>query len=231
MKHFWPPSQRDEITMIEILKQTRRKLLRLFKMRPIHKIIRLLKKNDFLIMENTLEVFGYKGEYHTLDYVGHVKELDIWEIAEDCEQPLKKNLPLANVKITNSYEEIKTTNKTFDTIIIDNHQGIFGDDKCEHFEIIDDCFKKLNNKAVLIANIIPNILISKYNTTKETRQRHIEKRILFYKHQTGTDIDLQFFERFYRRTSINHGFNVDNLFFVKRNYLMTYVVLCLEKKV
>lgn len=216
--------------MIEKLKKLRRKTLRLLKMRPIHKVIKLLQQNNYLIMDNTLEVFGYKGEYHTLDYIEYVKQLDIWEIAQDCEVHLKNNLPKANVKITNSYEEIKIANKTFDTIIIDNHQGIFGDDKCEHFEIIEDCFKKLGNKSVLIINIIPNILASKYNPPKEVGAKHIEKRKLFYSHPTGTIITKSHFEDFYMKMVKDNGFDTKHIFLVKRNYLMSYLVLCLEKK-
>lgn len=215
--------------MIDQLKKLRRKILRYLKKRPIHKVISLLQKSDYLLMNNTLEVFGYNGEYHTLDYIKYVKQLHIWEIAEDCEQPLKRNLPKANIKITNSYEEIKTTDKIFDTIIIDNHQGIFGDDKCEHFEIIEDCFKKLSDKSVLIANVIPDILSSKYIQKKEVIAKHIERRKFFYSHPTGTIISKPQFEDFYINLSKHNGFNVKHIFFIKRNYLMTYIVLCLAK--
>ena len=212
------------------LKKLRRTLLRYFETRPIHKVINLLQKNDYLVMNNTLEVFGYNGEYHTLDYIKYVKQLDIWEIAQDCEEALKKNLPHANVKITNSYEEIKTTNKIFDTIIIDNHQGIFGDDKCEHFEIIEDCFPKLSDKSVLIVNVITNILDSKYNIPKEVTDRHIERRKSFYSHQTGTLITKSYFEDFYMKMINERGFTTKHIFMVKRNYLVNYLVLCMEKK-
>lgn len=198
-------------------------------MRPIHKVISLLQKNDYLKMNSTLEVFGYNGEYHTLDYIQHVKQLDIWEIAKDCEVNLKRNLPNANVKITNSYEEIKTTNKVFDTIIIDNHQGIFGDDKCEHFEIIENCFSKLSDKSVLITNVIPDILVSKYDTPIEITAKHIERRKTFYSHPTGTSITKSYFEDFYVKMSRDNGFITNHVFLVKRNYLTTYLVLCLEK--
>lgn len=215
--------------MIETLKQGRRKLLRHFKMRPIHKVIRLLKKSGFSVMGNTLEVFGYNGEYHTMDYLENVTSLEIWEISKDCEGILRRNLPNATVKITDSYLEIKRADKHYDTIIIDNHQGIFGDGKCEHFEIIGDCFQKLNSKSVLIANVIPNPLKSKYYINKEIQDRHIQKRKDFYNHPTGAEINIHFLEDFYKRLAAAYNFKVSNVFFVKRNYLMTYVVLCLAK--
>lgn len=215
--------------MIEILKKTRRKLLRHFRMRPIHKVIDLLKKNNFLIMDNTLEVFGYNGEYHTLDYINHVNNLEIWEISSDCEAILKSNLPNAKVKITDSYKEIRQTTNIYDTIIIDNHQGIFGDNKCEHFEIIENCFSKLSDKSVLITNVIPDILVSKYDTPIVITAKHIERRKTFYSHPTGTSITKSYFEDFYVKMSRDNGFITNHVFLVKRNYLMTYLVLCLEK--
>jgi len=216
--------------MIATLKKNRRKLLRYLKMRPIHKVIRLLKKNDFLVMKNTLEVFGYNGEYHTMDYIKNVTNLEIWEIAEDCEATLKKNLPGATVKITNSYEEIKRTGNIYDTIIVDNHQGIFGDDKCEHFDIIEDCFLKLSDKSVLITNVIPNISGSKYNLPKEVTAKHIERRKSFYSHPTGTLIEKSYLKDFYLKMAVKNGFIPNHIFLIERNYLITYLVLCLEKR-
>lgn len=215
--------------MIENLKQIRRKLLRHFKIRPIHKVINELKRLDYLCMKETLEVFGKTGEYHTLDYINNVENLEIWEISQDCESKLKKNFPNAKVKITDSYEEIKKTKNIYDTIIIDNHQGLFGIDKCEHFEIIDDCFDRLANKSVLITNIIPNILSSKYKVPDEVIKNHIKRRETFYGLYTGTLIELSYFEEFYTKMAQKRGFTVNHVFFIKRNYLMTYIVLCLKK--
>lgn len=214
--------------MIENLKITRRKMLRLLEMRPIHKVIRLLKQNNYLLMDNVLEVFGYKGEYHTLDYVKYVNQLDIWEIQPECEIHLKNNLPRANVKITNSYLEIKQTDKIFDTIIIDNHQGTFAD-KCEHFEIINDCFKKLSQKAVLIVNIIPDMSRNKYKIPYDEKLKYINKRKEFYSHESGISITKVEFQKFYTKLALNNGFTTNHIFIVKRNYLMAYLVLCLEK--
>jgi ribosomal protein S8 len=215
--------------MIENLKEVRRKLLRYFKLRPIHTVVKLLKKHNYLMMDNVLEVFGYTGAYHTQDYIKNVKQLDIWEIAKDCEAALKKNLPNANVRITNSYEEIKKTPKKFDTIIVDNHQGLFGDDKCEHFEIIEDCFSKLSDKSVLIMNIIPDLQTSPYITRVEERTKHIERRKSFYQHDTGVAISVAHFEKIYGKLANKNGYQIAHIFFVKRNELMTYLVLCLKK--
>lgn len=216
--------------LIENLKTIRRRALRSLKMRAIHKVIRLLKKNNYLMPDNVLEVFGYKGEYHAQDYISYVKHLEIWEIDKSCEQALRNNLPYATVKITDSYYEIKVTPKIFDTIIIDNHQGLFGDGKCEHFEIIEDCFKKLSDKSVIIANVIPDLMVSKYVVPGQSTDQHIKKRKQFYSHPSGTKIFLSEMESFYSKLADKNGFNAKKIFFVKRNYLMTYLVLCLERK-
>lgn len=215
--------------MLEKIKIVRRKILRQLEMRPIHKVICLLKKHDYLLMDSVLEVFGYKGEYHTMDYVKYVNQLDIWEINPDCEIHLKNNLPRANVKITNSYVEIKQTGKLYETIIVDNHQGLFGDNKCEHFEIIEDCLNKLQKKAVLIINVIPDIDKSKYKTPQNVRLTHVQKRKDFYNHPHGVSLTEEEMVKYYSDFVKNNGFIVDHIFLVKRNYLMTYLVLCLRK--
>ena len=180
-------------------------------------------------MDNVLEVFGYNGEYHTLDYVKYARQLEVWEISQDCEAQLKSNLPGATIKITDSYREIKETKKLYDTIIIDNHQGVFGNDKCEHFEIIESCFQKLSNKGVIIANVIPDMMVSKYQTSDEMKVLHMVSRRRFYSHKTGTSIDLEYFKEFYEKMANKNGFIMNHMFFVKRNYLVSYMVLCLEK--
>ncbi len=215
--------------LIEKIKIIRRKALRLLELRPIHRVIRQLKQNDYLIMDHVLEVYGYTGEFHTLDYVKYVNQLDIWEIDPTCEIHLKNNLPRANVKITDSYAELRKTDERFDTVVLDNPRGIFGDEKCEHFEIIEDCFRVLTDRSVLIANIIPDILVSKYVTPKETVFMHILKRKSFYRHEDGISISEQHFSTFYTDMACKNGFIVRNIFFVKRNYLFTYIILCLEK--
>lgn len=214
--------------MIEKIKASRRKLLRFFKLRPIHKVIRLLKKNNFLRMDHTLEIFGRDGDYHSLDYIDNVKSFEIWEINPEFESKLKNNFPNSTVKITDSYREIRTTDRTYDTIIIDNHQGLFTD-KCEHFEILKDCLQKLNNKGVIITNVMPDISKSKYNISEQALMHHEERRKEFYNSKDGISMTDNEFKEFYSGFARKHGFDQVTVFLVKRNYLMTYLVLCLNR--
>ena len=80
--------------MIEKLKQIRRKLLRKLKLRPIDGVFRKLRKKGLKNFETGLEVFGYNGEYHTMNYMKDVKQLHVWEFAADFEKPLKKTYPM-----------------------------------------------------------------------------------------------------------------------------------------
>lgn len=214
--------------MIEKIKEFRRKSLRILKLRPIHKVIRLLKKHDFLCMDSTLEVFGRDGDYHSLDYIDYVKNFEIWEIDPEFESKLKNNFPKATVKITDSYREIRTTTNTYDTILIDNHQGLFAD-KCEHFEILKDCLQRLNDKGVIITNVMPDISINPYDNPEATQVKHAEKRKEFYNSKNGITMTDTEFKEFYSSFARKHGFNPVNVFLVKRNYLMTYLVLCLNR--
>ena len=55
---------------------------------------------------HALEVFGYDGTWHTTSYAFLVSTLEVWEIEQKHLEALQRNLPMAKVKITDSYEEI-----------------------------------------------------------------------------------------------------------------------------
>lgn len=102
-------------------------------------------------------------------------------------------------------------------LIIKNHQGIFGADKCKHFKVINYCFKKLPHKSDLIANVIPNILAIKYILLKKVAHKHIKRRRLFYSHPISTIIFKPHFEDFYINLLNNNEFNTKHIFLVKKN--------------
>ena len=215
--------------MINTLKQIRRGFYTLFKLRPMHKVMAQLKQLNYKKFNNGLEVFAYRGWYHTIHYKNKVKNLEVWEIAEDCKIHLQKNLPNAKIIIGDSYKLIKETHKKYDLIVIDNHQGLFGNGYCEHFEIIDDCFNTLNTNAVLIFNIIPTL-------DKDLKIKHPEQYLLhktrrnkFYTVLDSENISLDYFKIFYLNKAQQHQFKVKHIFFQKRNYVLSYCILCLEK--
>ncbi len=214
--------------MIKKLKQFRRIILRKLKLRPIDKIFKKLKAKGYNSFETGLEVFGYKGEYHTMNYQEFVKELHVWEWAADCEDSLKQNLPKAKIKITDSYKEIKETTIKFDLVVVDNHQGIFGDDYCEHFEMLPNVFRVLKDEAIIILNILPNIneLEKMYNVDASA---HKAKRNDWYKRIDTDMLPDTFFMDFYIKLFREYNYNVNFIFIEKRNNVMSYMVVGLNK--
>lgn len=108
---------------------------------------------------DTLEVYGGTGLFHTVRYASHVRNLTVWEISEKREEELKRNLPDAKIKITDSYEEVKATEDTFDLVVVDNPMSTRGfpgqEGRCEHFDLFPDVFRLGRNDFILVINVIP----------------------------------------------------------------------------
>ena len=70
-----------------------------------------------------LEVFGCTGERLTKHYAPLVRSVEVWEINPSLEPALRRNVPTATVRITDSFAEIKTTPSRFDLVVVDNPVG------------------------------------------------------------------------------------------------------------
>src|SRR5262249_30898797 len=100
-----------------LFRMARRKL----HLTPMQKVIDELKKRGLNPKGfNALEVFGSTGEGHLKDYASLVSTLEIWEMDLECENILRQNFPRAEVKIVDSFKEIKTTSKKYSFIVVDN---------------------------------------------------------------------------------------------------------------
>lgn len=112
--------------MMKIVKLFLKSIRRFFGLTPMRKVIKKLKSQGVELKSlNGLEVFGFTGEYHTQDYFKSIASLEVWEINSSCEKLLRKNLPGAKIKITDSYKEIKTTSSKFNLIVFDNPISTF----------------------------------------------------------------------------------------------------------
>jgi hypothetical protein len=210
--------------MIELLKRARRKIFTSLRLRPMHAVMRKLRRLGFKRFERALEVFGYEGWYHTIHYAGMVDHLEVWEIDPKCELPLRRNLPRARITIGDSYQLIKDAPKNYDLIVVDNHQGLFGHGYCEHFEIIDEAIRHLSGNSAIILNLIPRMDQSMKMTNAAYYTAHLARRSQFYGRQAES-LDDDFIHRFYRERAEKLGFKVEHSFRIKRNYLMHYFVL------
>jgi hypothetical protein len=102
--------------MAAALYKARRRL----KITPIYRVLREIKRRRLdLSRMDALELFGGRGDMITQDYAPYVRSLEIWEIDPACESALREHFPLAEVKITDTYEEIKRCARKFDLVVAD----------------------------------------------------------------------------------------------------------------
>lgn len=197
---------------------------------PMMKVINeLLNRNINLSKINALEVFGAKGELHTLDYYTRVRSLQVWEYNRKLEHELRKNLPDANVKITDSFKEVKCTDKKYDMVVVDNSPGTYGD-YCEHFNLFPQIYRVFNNEVILILNVLPKRTeeSDNYQFTDCFNEKHNFYRKLFYSVNNPENIDIDYMAKVYKNISKLHGYNLEWYFSVKRTFVH-YLVLKLNK--
>jgi hypothetical protein len=106
---------------------------------------------------DALEVFGWTGESHTIDYFAKVRSLQVWELDQRFEPSLRRNLPGATVKVTDSYEEIRRTSDRFGLIVADNPLRVFGE-HCEHFDLFPLLFRIIADEGIVVVNAVPRIV-------------------------------------------------------------------------
>jgi hypothetical protein len=189
------------------MKSIARSMRRAIGRTPMQGVIRELNMRGFpLATRNCLEVFGGTGERHTIDYGGRTGSLEIWEIQPGNVRALRQRFPTATVEMVDSYEQVRTTERHFDCVVVDNPPfGVFGD-HCEHFDLLPDLFRVLNDEAVLILNVIPDLTLL---DTKVTRlEEHRRRRAAFYG-APGDHISLTHMAEVYVAIARASGFDVE----------------------
>src|SRR5262249_44333554 len=125
---------------------------------PTQQIVRELQRRGVRLHElHALELFAHSGFLHTRDYQPWVASLEAWEIDPKQEAALRRNLPGAEVKITDSYQEIRRTMRKYSLIVIDAPDCVHGGDGqyCEHFSMLPEVFRVASDSAVLLMNVMP----------------------------------------------------------------------------
>ncbi|MCS4472007.1 hypothetical protein JQ036_17750 [Clostridium botulinum] len=176
-----------------------------------------------------LEVFGGKGEYHTLHYCNKVKSLDIWEINKEFQTDLRKNLPKANVKITDSFKEISRINKKYDMIVIDNSPGPYGG-HCEHFDLLPSVYNVIKDEAMLVLNVIPKRTkeSDEYKSIKCFNEEHNIFRKIFYNTSNPENISIGYIKKLYEKISELNNYFIEWSFSVQRSFVH-YLVLKVKR--
>lgn len=192
---------------------------------PMRKVVRELKSRGVELKSlNGLEIFGHTGEYHTRDYFSLIASLEVWELNECCEKSLRKNLPGAKIKITDSFKAIKATLDKYNLIVADNPISTF-DIYCEHFDLFPDIFKVAQDETILILNVIPEIsekILKDYPYLFNKTQ--LERRAHFYSVNNPEKISFDMLAAQYEKLGEMHGFKREWFFFIKRNFVYYHVL-------
>jgi hypothetical protein len=196
---------------------------------PMRDLLKELKKRRVKLKElKALELFGKDGLMHTKDYASKISSLEIWEINPQFEDKLKANLPMAEIKITDSYEEIKKTTKKYNFIVIDNPMSSHGE-YFEHFAFFPHIFNVAMDSTILIANIIPEVSeddVKKYPYLFNKQQ--LDMRKSFYETNQPEKIPIEKMVETYEKHAQKYGFFSEWYFVKKRNFIY-YLILKIKK--
>lgn len=189
----------------------------------------LKRKGIELESINALQTFGGSGNGMERFYKDKVKQLDVWEIEESFKEELKKNLPKANIKITDSFKEIRKSSKKYNMILMDNPMGIFNG-HCEHFDMFIESFQSMQDQCIVILDVIPNLKNIDKRFNYICNSDHLLARKLFYRVSEPLNISIKEMLQTYREISNAHGYEIEWYFTEERSGdFIQYLVLKLNK--
>jgi hypothetical protein len=184
----------------------------------------IIQKGFRLSTAKALEVFGRKGDWHTVYYAPMVSSLEVWEMDSNFYSDLCRNLPNATVKITDSFSEVRYTTSKWDFIVIDNPQGVFGEGQyCEHFELFPHLFRIVKPSSVIVININ----LEPYDLHKNPSW--LQRRQRFYLRARSEKLLPEEAARHYYRLCAENGFRVDWHFFIPRNSFISYLAFGISR--
>lgn len=193
-------------------------------------INRIEKKGIDLSQMNALEVFGGSGKSVDRYVLDKVKKLDVWEIDERRQTELKNNLPKAEIKIVDSFNEIKNTKNRYDIVIMDNPMNMF-ESHCEHFDMFINIFDILKDQGIIILDIIPKLddIPTEFQYIKE--DMHLLCRKLFYGTKNPLNIPIKNMVSTYEDIINKNGYILEWSFTEERSRnFIYYLVLKIKKK-
>lgn len=215
--------------MKKLLQSIKRSVFHTLKIYPIYRVINAINQHFPLKGCTALEAFAYTGELQTRAYKKYPAYLEAWEIRADCETALKKKLPGATIKITNSFEELVRCTKKFNYINVDTHQGLFGK-YCENFEFFPLMFHVTANECIVNLNVIPE-------ASERWRRKypglfnkeHLARRKEFYNTEHPEHVSLEEMLNVYRKIAKQNGYDIIWHYSLQRT-LTYYLVLHLKKQ-
>lgn len=201
------------------------KLRRALRTSPMQQLFRELQRRSVQPSQmDALEMFGGDGGRHTLDYQHRVRSLDVWESDTAYEATLRKNLPRARIRMTDTFRELHITASSYDLIVIDCPGGLYGQEKryCEHFEVFTpSLFRIFRDSVVVIVNVFPEPAAA-FDGDLEvaenaSRLREIlSRRGAFYRTARPELLPVEEMIATYRHVAFASGFNLEWHFSLRR---------------
>lgn len=177
---------------------------------------------------DALECFAFMGGMHTRDYAASVRSLELWEIHAGHEATLRAGFPGSVVRITDTYAEIRRTDRRFGFVVVDNSPVHGG--HIEHFDLFPDIFRVLEDEAVLVLDVIPELNGAVRRQYPEMfDEATLEARRRFFHANDPRHLFQGELLTAYAALALQAGFRVDWSFFRKRNPVITYLVLRLVR--
>lgn len=206
-----------------------RTIRRVFRLSPMCSVIRELRGRGIIVSElDALECFAFTGDMHTRDYASSVRSLELWEIHSGHERSLRGKFPGSVVRITDTYDEIRRASRKFGFVVVDNsplHGG-----HVEHFDLFPTIFTVLRDRAVMVLDVIPDLnSVVRKHYPEMFRESTLEARQRFYNARDPRHVFRGEMLAAYTARCEAAGFHVEASFFRKRNNILTYLVLLLER--
>lgn len=186
----------------------------------------LIKSGFDLSCKDALEVFGRKGDWHTVDYADGIRSLEVWEIDSEHNTDLRRNLPNAVVKNVDSIQFSREPQNVgrFDFVVIDNPQALYGpnNEYCEHFDVLESGCAMLRPGGVLVFNV--NIRPYDFEKHPEWKRRREE----FYGKPDTASLSLEELLEFYGDLFARWRKHVISARHYRRNDFLHYLIFRFE---
>ena len=199
------------------------------KYKPMLRVLNEIKRRNVKLEElDALEIYGRDGLDHTTTYSNVVRNLDVWEINEKWRPQLVRNLPNATIKITDSYEEAKTSTSKYDFVVIDNNFGI--GNHCDHFSLFPDLiFKITKDETLLVINVLPDVdEVTLAIFPELSNKKYLEERARFYDTDDPVNISFEHLINTYKGFIEKNNYHLLWSFQTRRSKVY-YLVLAIRK--
>jgi hypothetical protein len=176
---------------------------------PTQQLFRELRRKGVVPERlRAVELFGGSGRLHILDFARQVAALDIWEIEPGNAAALRRAFPAAEVRITDSYQEVGRAAKRYDLIVIDNPEGEHGG-HYEHFDLFPAVLRLAADQAVLVFNVRPGPGPMPATAADRMDEAHLARRQAFYRSDHPEQIPVAEMVPVYRDLLLAAGFDLE----------------------